>query len=191
MQSDDRSTVQSKCHTSDQGHATRQCDMPFTTFSTTTYKAVKRIRQERGQAMVEFAVVLPILMLIIVGILTFGRYMNYASQETQMAAAAARWAAVDVDPSSTLSLQAYVQGQATPELQAGSSDVTSPAAVYLYYPTGSTGAVRACVVSTVRLLPILGSATSAQIVESATMPIEQPATTWSVSATVPTQCPTT
>lgn len=148
--------------------------------------------------MVELAMVLPVLMLIIVGILTFGRYMNYSSQETQMASVAARYAAVDVNPSSTLTLQNYVQAQATGELGNGSNSVTSRAQVYLYYPTGSTGgapgqSVRACVISTVNLLPLaLGSLTSAQIVETATMRIEQQQTTaqWTPSTGMPSQCPT-
>jgi Flp pilus assembly protein TadG len=150
-----------------------------------------RLAHERGQAMVEFAMVLPVLMLIIVGILTFGRYLNYGSQETQMAAEAARYAAINVNPSS--SIQSYVQAQATGELGAGSSSVTSKAQVYIYYPTGSGGTVgqpvRACVISTVSLLPMLGAVTSAQIVETATMRIEQASTQWAVSTGVPSQCP--
>lgn len=157
-------------------------------------RLIAPLREEGGQALVELAVVLPVLILIIVGILTFGRYTNYANQETQMAAEAARWASVNVDPSSTQTLQAYVQSQATGELLNGSSDVTSPVQVYLYYPTGSSNAVgnavRACVVSTVKLLPLLGSGTSDQIAESATMRLEQTATNWSASSSVPSACPT-
>lgn len=157
----------------------------------------RRISQDHGQALAEFAVVLPILMLVIVGIFTFGRYMNYADQETQMASEAARWAAVNVDPStSSQTLQAYVTAQATGELLSGNSDVTSPVKVYIYYPTGSSNAVgssvRVCVIATVTLLPMLGSGTSDQIVESATMRIEQVATNWNLAgnpAAVPSQCP--
>jgi Flp pilus assembly protein TadG len=157
-----------------------------------------RLRDERGDALVEFAVVLPVLMLIIVGILTFGRYMNYSIQETQMASMAARYAAVNNNPSSTLSLQSYVKSQATGELANGSNDVSSPVSVYLYYPTGSSNTVgspvRACVVATVKLLPMLGAGTSVQLVQSATMRIEQSASNWSTSnnsGSVPSQCPTT
>lgn len=146
--------------------------------------------------MVEFAMVLPVLMLVIVGILTFGRYMNYSSQETQMASEAARYAAVDVNPSSTLTLQNFIQSQATGELGAGSNSVTSKATVYIYLPTGSTNTVgqpvTACVVATVALLPMLGaSVTSVQLVESATMRIEQVQTSaqWTPSTSVPSECP--
>jgi Flp pilus assembly protein TadG len=156
------------------------------------------VRQERGQALAEFAVVVPVLMLIIVGILTFGRYENYSSQETQLASEAARWASVNTNPSTTSqTLQAYVKAQTTGELLNGSSDVTTPVQVYIYYPTGSSNtvgsSVRACVTATVRLLPMLGSVTSATIAQVATMRIEQAATNWSTTnnpSSMPSQCPT-
>jgi Flp pilus assembly protein TadG len=152
--------------------------------------------------MVEFAMVLPVLLIVIVGILAFGRYMNYTNQETQMAGQAARWAALDLNPSSTLALQDYTEAQATGELQFGSSSVTSPVTVYLYtYPkTASPVAgtpVVACVISTVSLLPMLGPTvpTSITMVQSATMRIEvsQTSAVWTpdLSTTVPSQCPLT
>jgi len=45
--------------------------------------------------LVEFAVVLPVLLLLIFGIIDFGRFFNYADQESQLSAQAARWAAVN------------------------------------------------------------------------------------------------
>lgn len=163
-----------------------------------THSLIRRAQDERGQAMAEFAVVVPVLLLIIVGILTFGRYENYSNQETQLAEEAARWAAVNSNPStSSQTLQSYVQSQATGELENGSSDVTTPVQVYIYYPTGSSNtvgsSVRACVTATVKFLPILGTVTSATIAEVATMRIEQAATNWSTSnnpSSMPSQCPT-
>jgi hypothetical protein len=140
--------------------------------------------------------VLPVLILIILGILYFGRYENYSNQETQLAEQGARWAAVNVNPSSTTTLQLFVQGQANPELQAGSTDVTTPAHVYLYYPTGSSNTVgnpvRACVTATVQL-PFLG--TTQTMVQSAEMRIEvaRTATAWTADATATATaagCPT-
>jgi Flp pilus assembly protein TadG len=170
--------------------------MPPTPFTAPPQRLIERLRSERGQALVEFAVVLPMLMLLIVGILTFGRYMDYTQQETQLASEAARSAAVNFNPPGTQTIQAYITAQATGELLNGSSDVTSPIQVFLYYPTGSSNAVgnsvRACVTATVRLLPILGSLSSVQLVQTATMRIEQAATNWATTdnpATVPSQCP--
>jgi Flp pilus assembly protein TadG len=159
---------------------------------------MRHVRQDRGQALTEFAVVLPVLMLVIVGILTFGRYENYANQETQLASEGGRWASVNVNPSTSQTLQAYIQSQTTGELLNGSSDVTSPVEVFIYYPSGSSNtvgnSVRVCVTATVRLLPMLGSVSSATIAEVATMRIEQAATNWSTSnnpSSMPSACPTT
>jgi hypothetical protein len=145
--------------------------------------------------------VLPVLILIILGILYFGRYENYSNQETQLAEQGARWAAVNVNPggsqSPSVNLQAFVQKQANPELQAGSSDVTTAAQVWLYYPTGSSNAVgnpvRACVTATVQL-PFLGITQT--MVQSAEMRTEvartapSGATGWNTD-TPPASCPTT
>jgi Flp pilus assembly protein TadG len=154
------------------------------------------LRQERGQALVEFAIVLPVLILIILGILYFGRYENYSNQETQLAEQGARWAAVNVNPGSPTTLQNFVQGQANPELQAGSSDVSAAAHVYLYYPTGSSNVVgspvRSCVTATVQL-PFLGI--TQKMVQSAEMRIEvaRTAAAWTNDATATATtagCPT-
>jgi Flp pilus assembly protein TadG len=94
----------------------------------------RRLRQERGQALVEFAVVLPVLMLIVMGIIFFGRYESYSTQMTQLAEVGARDAAVGVVATSanggtcsgataTANLACYIQNQATGELAGGSQDV--------------------------------------------------------------------
>jgi Flp pilus assembly protein TadG len=146
--------------------------------------------------LVEFAVILPVLLLIIFGIIDYGRFINYSQQESQMAGQGARWAAVNVNPGSSGTLQSYVASQAMGGLQSSGGDVTSAAQVYLYFPTGSSNAignpVRACVVSSVQLLPILGGATL-KIVQSATMRIEV-AGTWTadtVATAASAGCPTT
>jgi Flp pilus assembly protein TadG len=57
--------------------------------------------EERGTAVVEFALVAPILFLLIFGIFDFGRALNYYNQETQLAGLGARAAAVNRDPADT------------------------------------------------------------------------------------------
>jgi Flp pilus assembly protein TadG len=146
---------------------------------------------------VEFAIVLPVLVLIILGILYFGRYEDYSNQETQLAETGVRYAAVNNNPSSTQTLQQYIASQAQPELQNGSSDV-SAVKVWIYYPTGSSNAVgnpvRVCVVTTVQY-PFFGAVgNSGTIAQSATMRIEAADTSsWSTSnnpsGTMPSQCP--
>jgi Flp pilus assembly protein TadG len=147
----------------------------------------RRGRQERGQALVEFAIVLPVLLLIILGILYFGRYEEYANQETQMASEAARAAAVNFNPPGTQTIQAYIQGQAQGELANGSSDITAAVQVFLYTPSGSTfaqgGAVRACVLSTTKYPSQIDGGASAPLVQMATSYIEQTPSNWTVGGT--------
>lgn len=56
---------------------------------------------ERGTAVVEFALVAPILFLLVFGILDFGRALNYYNDITQLAGQGARAAAVDRNPDGT------------------------------------------------------------------------------------------
>lgn len=159
-----------------------------------------RLRREEGTALIEFALVLPVLMLIVMGILYFGRYESYANDEQQLASSAARWASINANPgsSSGLTLQQYVVQQASPELTHTSNDVTA-IKVYIYYPSGSTGQVgqpvRACVTNTLNFIPVLGLASST-MVQTATMSVEQAqsgsSNPWTPDpvANVPSQCPT-
>lgn len=133
--------------------------------------------QERGAAMVEFVLVLPVLLLIVVGILFFGRFLNYTIDETHLANEAARWAAVNGSPQGCSGTLAYcMRIQASPELLNGSSDVTSPASVCIQPGPGGTGQpgdpVTATVTATFHFLPFLGVA-DIHSSESATMRIEQ------------------
>ena len=50
---------------------------------------------EAGTAVVEFALIVPVLLLIVFGILDFGRALNYLNDSTQLARSGARWAIVD------------------------------------------------------------------------------------------------
>ena len=51
--------------------------------------------EERGVALVEFALVAPILLVILLAVLDFGKAFNYWIDETQLASAGARWAVVN------------------------------------------------------------------------------------------------
>jgi Flp pilus assembly protein TadG len=67
-------------------------------------------REEGGQSLVELAVVLPLLLLLLLGIMDFGRAFNYWITETQVASEGARRAAVNLGSSGTL-LHSYVRDQ--------------------------------------------------------------------------------
>jgi Flp pilus assembly pilin Flp len=69
----------------------------------TLQKLAKRIREDDGQAMVEFALIFPFLMLLIVGIVEFGRAWNVAQTVTDAAREGARNAVIadpDIDQDS-------------------------------------------------------------------------------------------
>jgi hypothetical protein len=57
-----------------------------------------RLRAQQGTAMVEMALVLPILLALALGIVDFGKAMNYWNDANQLAADAARYAAVNKNP---------------------------------------------------------------------------------------------
>jgi TadE-like protein len=62
-------------------------------------RALRLARSERGTAVVEFALVAPLLFLLVFGILDFGRALNYYNQLTQLSGQGARAAAVNRCPS--------------------------------------------------------------------------------------------
>ena len=63
---------------------------------------VARLRcEERGQNMVEMALLLPILLLLVFGVIEFARAYNYSDQTSQVANETARWVIVSQLPAYT------------------------------------------------------------------------------------------
>src|SRR5438309_5140110 len=60
----------------------------------TAHRAACRARSDDGQALVEFALVLPVFVVLLLGIGLFGLALNDWIDETQVASQAARFAAV-------------------------------------------------------------------------------------------------
>jgi len=71
-----------------------------------------RAREEDGAVLVEFALVLPLLLVLILGMFDFGKAFNYWIDSTHLANEGARWAVVNRNPGGG-TLQQYVQDQAT------------------------------------------------------------------------------
>ena len=94
-------------------------------------------RDERGVALVEFALVLPILFVLLFGMLDFGRAFNYWIDTTHLANEGARWAVVNKNPGSG-TLQQFIQQQAdTGELRnGGSAAVPDPMRVCISFGPG-------------------------------------------------------
>jgi Flp pilus assembly protein TadG len=89
-------------------------------------------RSEPGTAVVEFAVVLPLLLLIVFGILDFGRALNYTNDATHLASEGARWAVVDSNPGEpSQTLQQYILSQGD------TSEMTRGTTVCVSFPDGS------------------------------------------------------
>jgi Flp pilus assembly protein TadG len=143
-------------------------------------------RDESGVALVEFALVLPILLVLLFGMLDFGKAFNYWIDETHLANEGARWAVVNKNPGSG-TLQQYIQQQAdTPELRnGGTSSVPTPLQVCISFPDGSSEVgdpVHVAVSTTYNWLPFLGSRlgiASTTMTGSSTMRLEAEPTNYS------------
>ena len=85
----------------------------------------KRLAAGKGQALVEFAFVLPLIMLLILGVIDFGRAFNYQNNLSSLANQAVRYAEVNsCAPCNGQSIQDYIRGTAdSNELQNGSSGI--------------------------------------------------------------------
>jgi Flp pilus assembly protein TadG len=150
-------------------------------------RAWRRLRQlshragpEHGVALVEFALILPVLALMLFGMLDFGKAFNYWIDETHLANEGARWAVVNKNPASSGTLQEYIRDQATtPELRnGGTASVPNPAEVCISFPNGTANVgdpVRVSVSVNYNWLPFIGNQTGvaqASLTASSTMRLE-------------------
>ncbi len=114
----------------------------------------RRGRDESGVQLVEFALIVPVLLMIIVGMLGFGRILFYWIEANHVANESVRWAVVDRNPH-PIALQTHIRN-------AVSSHVT---AVCIDYPADGTpssgtahlgGPVRVRVQQQFSVVPFLG-----------------------------------
>jgi Flp pilus assembly protein TadG len=104
---------------------------------------VNRGRHRRGQTLVEFALVLPLFVLILVGLFDVGRAVFYTSTLNNAAREASRWGVTDQTP-------AHIQAVAEQHAVALNVDGTDPSQVEVLFfeadgttPCASLGAVAA------------------------------------------------
>jgi Flp pilus assembly protein TadG len=124
-------------------------------------RVLNRLGSEEGASLVEFALVLPVLALILFAMLDFGKAFNYWIDETHLANEGARWAVVNRNPGGG-SLQQYLVDQATTsELRnGGTASVANPAEVCISFPNGTSNVgdpVLVTVSATYNWLPIIGN----------------------------------
>jgi Flp pilus assembly protein TadG len=154
-----------------------------------SHSAMRSLRDERGTALVEFALVLPVVLLLIFGILWFGRAFNYSTDQTHLANEAARFAAVNNNPGApNQTLPQWINSQIdTTELQNGSSDVPQPATVAICFPNGSPpnvgDPVEVAITSQFKFIPILNLPGTITIKRTATMRLETLPTNYSAVGT--------
>ena len=160
------------------------------------------LRPERGTALVEFAVIVPVLVLILLGILDFGRAVNDWNDETHVANLVARYVAVGTLPNygkcgtnnypseTPAQFAACEVGIDSPPVQNGSNggNGPSPAGVCISFPPGSTGiqgAVEVQISTAYKWFPLFKFPfTTSTIAGSATQELDdQPPSTWATQAT--------
>jgi Flp pilus assembly protein TadG len=135
---------------------------------------VDRAREERGQALVEFALIGTVFLMILFGIAQFGLALNSANDETHLANEVARYAAVNYNPSSGQSLLSWVKStQSDSNMMANGSQICVS---FLQGSDGNTGQVgdpiQVTVSTTMNWLPILGVGPSTTVTGKAVMRIE-------------------
>ena len=104
---------------------------------------LSRIRNETGQTVVEFAVILPLVVMVILALADFGRALYMYLEAEHAASDGARIAAVDYTPSGGVSLQNYLAQQLIyGEFQNGSGSTSYGAQgkgqVCISFPAGGT-----------------------------------------------------
>ena len=104
---------------------------------------------ERGVALIEFALVLPMVLLLLLGMIDVGKAVNYWNDETHLANEAARFAAVNNSPTKNAngtpvvgSLNAAIKnGADSGELRnGGTQSISSPGvSICIWFPSAPTG----------------------------------------------------
>jgi Flp pilus assembly protein TadG len=152
-------------------------------------QTVRAVTRDEGVALVEFALVLPLLLLMLLAMVDFGKVFNYWIDETHLANEGARYAAVNKNPSTGgLSLQQYLLAEAgvdSNELEnGGTTSLPSGAQVCISFPNGSANVgdpVKVTLSADYQFLPFLGSkltVTHKAISGSSVMRLEAPATNY-------------
>ena len=126
----------------------------------TVLPAARARAGERGAALVELALIMPVALTILFGIAQFGLALNSASDETHVANEVARYATVNQNPASSGSLQEWGKTQIDSKALQGEK-------VCIAFPNGKElgNAVEVTVKGTINWIPILKLKVSTTSVE--------------------------
>jgi hypothetical protein len=159
------------------------------------------LRSERGAVLVEFAMLVPFLLFFMFGIAQMSTFFNYKNDANQLAAVAARYAAVNRVPPPipgcpSTTLQAWIVCQAdTSELRSGgTAQVAAPIDVKICVPDGNVSGrpVKASVSLTYRFfaarlvedfVTYFGGDYDRETTGRAYMRLESPASNWTPDGT--------
>jgi Flp pilus assembly protein TadG len=95
---------------------------------------------EAGQSLIEFALILPILLVLILGVVDLGKALGYKNDQTNLANTAARLAVVSSGTncvpctSPTQRIDQYVMSTAPNEIRNGTGSITAPATMTFTFP---------------------------------------------------------
>ncbi len=97
-------------------------------------------RDESGVAITEFALVLPLLLIVLLGVLDFGTAFSSWIDQTHLANEGARWAVVNKNPGSSGTLQDYIRSQADSDQlrNGGTASMPDPMQVTICFPNGTS-----------------------------------------------------
>jgi Flp pilus assembly protein TadG len=118
---------------------TRTGGDPLSTRRRTLARVYTAASDERGVSLVEFALVLPLLAVLLFGMLDFGKAFNYWIDTTHLANEGARWAVVNKNPGDG-TLQQYIQEQGTTAelVNGGTASVPTGVGVRICFPAGTS-----------------------------------------------------
>jgi TadE-like protein len=109
----------------------------------------RSLGDERGVALIEFALVLPLLLLIMFGMIDFGKAFNYWNDETHLANEAARdavvnrspdpnWAGDPTNPAYKINTAVRKQADSAELRNGGTQSISSPGVrICIWFPNGT------------------------------------------------------
>lgn len=143
--------------------------------------STSQLRSQRGAVLVEFALVTPLFLLLLLGVFDFGKAFNYWIDGTHLSHEGVRFAAVGKNPGPGGTLAESIKLRAdTDELANGGDSVTGPMEVCVSFPNGTSRVgdpVEVKVAFTYKFLgyvnSMVPSLTTKRVTNTSTMRLEQ------------------